>query len=53
MAFGDSLKATGSANTALYIFLAFYLSCAVVNWAFYARKGSMLHAAAPALQPAE
>jgi len=52
-AFGDSLKATGGADTALYIFLAFYLSCAVVNWAFYARKGSMLHAAAPTIQTAE
>lgn len=52
-AFGDSLKATGDPSTALYIFLVFYLSCAVVNWAFYARKGSMLHAAAPATQPAE
>ena len=51
--FGDSLKATGDPSTALYIFLVFYLSCAVVNWAFYARKGSMLHAAAPATQPAE
>ena len=52
-AFGDSLKATGDPATALYIFLAFYLSCAVVNWVFYARRGSMLHAAAPAIQPAE
>ena len=52
-AFGDSLKATGDPATALYIFLGFYLSCAVVNWVFYARKGSMLHAAAPAIQPAE
>jgi NNP family nitrate/nitrite transporter-like MFS transporter len=52
-AFGDSLKATGDPATALYIFLVFYLSCAVVNWVFYARKGSMLHAAAPAIQPAE
>lgn len=43
-AFGDSLKATGDPTTALLIFLGFYLSCVIVNWAFYARKASMLHA---------
>lgn len=43
-AFGDSLKATGGPETALLIFLGFYLSCVVVNWAFYARKSSLLHA---------
>ena len=43
-AFGDSLKATGDPSTALYVFLAFYLSCVVVNWAFYARRASLLHA---------
>jgi NNP family nitrate/nitrite transporter-like MFS transporter len=50
LAFGNSLKATGSAQTALFVFLAFYLSCVAINWAFYARKGSMLHA--PAITPA-
>ena len=44
MAFGDSLKATGGPQTALWVFLAFYLSCVVVNWAFYGRKSSLLHA---------
>ncbi len=43
-AFGDSLKATGGPETALLVFLGFYLSCVVVNWAFYARRSSMLHA---------
>ena len=51
-AFGDSLKATGGPETALYVFLAFYLSCLVVNWLFYARAGSVLHPAAQA-NPAE
>ena len=41
--FGESLKATGGPETALLIFLAFYLSCVAVNWAFYGRKTSMLH----------
>jgi MFS transporter, NNP family, nitrate/nitrite transporter len=43
-AFGDSIKATGGAETALVIFLVFYVSCVVVNWAVYGRRGSMLHA---------
>lgn len=43
-AFGDSLKATGDPQMALLIFLGFYLSCVVVNWAFYARPSSMLDA---------
>ncbi|MDP1873130.1 NarK family nitrate/nitrite MFS transporter [Phenylobacterium sp.] len=42
--FGESLKATGGPETALLIFFAFYLSCVAVNWAFYGRKTSMLHA---------
>jgi MFS transporter, NNP family, nitrate/nitrite transporter len=47
-AFGDSLKATGGPETALYIFLAFYVSCVLVNWAVYARKGSLLNVIQPA-----
>lgn len=42
-AFGDSLKATGSAQTAFLLFLGFYVSCVAVNWLFYARRGSLLH----------
>lgn len=53
-AFGDSLKATGGPETALLIFLAFYLSCVVVNWVFYARRSSMLHVQQVAIKvPAE
>jgi NNP family nitrate/nitrite transporter-like MFS transporter len=44
MAFGDSLKATGGPETALLFFFGFYISCVAVNWAFYARKSSLLHA---------
>jgi NNP family nitrate/nitrite transporter-like MFS transporter len=44
LAFGDSMKATGGPATALFMFLAFYLSCVAVNWAFYARKTSLLYA---------
>jgi NNP family nitrate/nitrite transporter-like MFS transporter len=53
-AFGDALKATGHAENALFVFLAFYLSCLVVNWVVYARKSSMLHTAQPLVTgPAE
>ncbi|MCI3135318.1 MFS transporter [Phenylobacterium aquaticum] len=48
LAFGNSMKATGGPSTALFVFLAFYLSCVAVNWAFYARKSSLLHAPQPA-----
>lgn len=44
LALGESLKATGNANTALFCFLGFYITCAILNWAFYARKGSILRA---------
>jgi NNP family nitrate/nitrite transporter-like MFS transporter len=51
-AFGDSMRATGGPETALYAFMAFYLSCAVVNWVFYARKRSMLHSPSTTTEPA-
>lgn len=44
MAFGDSLKATGGPEIALMVFLGFYVSCVAVNWLFYSRNNSMLHA---------
>ena len=43
LAFANSMKATGGPVTALYIFLVFYITCAVVNWAFYARRRSILN----------
>ncbi|MFZ0266064.1 MFS transporter [Caulobacter sp.] len=52
-AFGDSLKATGNPQIALYVFLGFYVSCVIVNWAFYARKTSMLRAPALIKVPAQ
>jgi NNP family nitrate/nitrite transporter-like MFS transporter len=50
-AFGESMKASGGPQAALYVFLLFYLSCLLINWAFYARKNSLLSraAAAPAV----
>ncbi|HEY1223914.1 MAG TPA: MFS transporter [Brevundimonas sp.] len=45
LAFASSMKATGGPVTALYVFLAFYGACAVVNWLFYARRRSILNLA--------
>ncbi|THT98436.1 NarK family nitrate/nitrite MFS transporter [Lampropedia puyangensis] len=38
--FGTSLDATGSVNAALYCFIAFYLSCMVITWWYYARRNA-------------
>jgi NNP family nitrate/nitrite transporter-like MFS transporter len=46
-AFGDSMKTFGGPQVALLIFLGFYISCVAVNWAFYGRKSSLLHAPRP------
>jgi NNP family nitrate/nitrite transporter-like MFS transporter len=41
--FGSSIALTGGAETALYAFLAFYVSCLVVTWWFYTRRGGLLN----------
>jgi NNP family nitrate/nitrite transporter-like MFS transporter len=38
--FGASIKATGSPEHALTIFLAFYATCVVITWWCYARRAS-------------
>lgn len=38
--FGWSIDTTGMANTALYIFIAYYVISLVVTWYFYSRKGA-------------
>ncbi|WP_417231974.1 MFS transporter [Brevundimonas sp.] len=43
LAFANSMKATGGPMTALYFFCAFYATCAVVNWVYYARPRSTLN----------
>ncbi|HEY9216484.1 MAG TPA: MFS transporter [Phenylobacterium sp.] len=43
-AFGDSMKIFGGPEVALLVFLGFYISCVAVNWAFYGRRTSLLHA---------
>ena len=61
--FGSSITLTGGAETALYAFLAFYVTCLAVTWWFYTRRGGLLRdierggpspsLRAPATQPAE
>ncbi|MGC5698994.1 NarK family nitrate/nitrite MFS transporter [Pseudomonas sp. NFXW11] len=38
--FGTSMTLTGSPALAFYMFVVFYLSCIVVTWWWYARKGA-------------
>lgn len=52
LAFANAMKAAGNPQGALFVFLAFYLSCLAVNWLFYARKRSMLHTLSPTTEPA-
>ncbi len=38
--FGTSMSMTGGPQAALYVFIAFYLSCILITWWWYARKGA-------------
>ncbi|MBR7781670.1 NarK family nitrate/nitrite MFS transporter [Undibacterium luofuense] len=38
--FGTSIKMTGSPDMALYTFVGFYITCLVITWWFYSRKGA-------------
>ncbi len=38
--FGTSLELTGAADAALYCFIAFYVSCVLVTWWYYARRNA-------------
>lgn len=38
--FGRSIAATGGPNAALWVFVAFYCVCAVLNWWYYWRNGA-------------
>jgi NNP family nitrate/nitrite transporter-like MFS transporter len=42
-AYGTSIALTGGTQTALWCFIAFYVVCLVVTWAFYTRRGGLLH----------
>lgn len=38
--FGFSLKSTGAPDAALYVFIAYYVTCLIVTWWFYYRKNA-------------
>lgn len=40
--FGTSIAMTGGPEAALYLFLAFYVSCIGITWWFYTRRGGVL-----------
>ena len=42
MSYGTSIKLTGAPDAALFSFVLFYLSCIVVTWQFYSRKGAKI-----------
>lgn len=42
-AYGSSIALTGGVQAALFGFLIFYVTCLVITWAVYARKGGVLH----------
>ncbi len=42
-AYGTSIEWTGGVETALWGFLIFYVSCLVITWGFYTRRGGLLY----------
>ena len=42
-AYGTSIQMTGTADAALWGFLVFYVTCLVLTWAIYTRRGGLLH----------
>jgi NNP family nitrate/nitrite transporter-like MFS transporter len=41
--YGTSISLTGSASAALWVFMAFYVTCMGATWYFYTRKGGLLY----------
>ena len=53
--YGTSIAMTGGPQAALWGFLIFYVSCAVLTWVIYTRRGGLLHDiehGRPAIPPA-
>jgi NNP family nitrate/nitrite transporter-like MFS transporter len=42
-AYGTSIQLTGGVESALWAFLIFYVSCLLITWGFYTRRGGMLY----------
>jgi NNP family nitrate/nitrite transporter-like MFS transporter len=41
--YGTSIALTGSAQAALWAFLVFYVSCLLITWGVYTRRGGLLY----------
>ena len=41
--YGSSISLTGGPEAALWVFLAFYVTCGLVTWGFYTRRGGALY----------
>jgi NNP family nitrate/nitrite transporter-like MFS transporter len=52
-AYGSSIELTGTANAALWGFLIFYVSCAVLTWIAYSGPRGILHDVERRLAPAK
>ena len=42
-AYGTSISLTGGPGAALWWFMGFYVTCVVITWAFYTRRGGLLY----------
>src|SRR5215510_975664 len=42
-AYGTSIEFTGGVEAALWGFLVFYVSCLLITWGFYTRRGGLLY----------
>src|SRR5262249_21203259 len=42
-AYGTSIGFTGGVAAALYGFFIFYVSCVLITWGFYTRRGGLLY----------
>src|SRR5262249_50946435 len=42
-AYGTSIEFTGGVQAALYAFFVFYVSCLLITWGFYTRRGALLY----------
>jgi NNP family nitrate/nitrite transporter-like MFS transporter len=51
-AYGTSIGLTGGVEAALWAFLIFYVSCFLITWGFYTRRGGLLHDIEHRLPPA-
>jgi NNP family nitrate/nitrite transporter-like MFS transporter len=40
--YGSSITLTGGPEAALYVFIAFYLTCIAMTWWYYSRRGAQM-----------